>query len=210
MLKTDPYNDHANQYDRWFEENRSVYEAELRAVRSFIQENRRSLEIGVGTGRFAAPLGIRIGIEPAGNMRAIARQRRINVLGGIAEYLPFKDSSFALVVMITVVCFVSDIYKTFREASRVLSNDGSIVIGMIDRSSPLGQTYLKQKQKSLFFQQATFYSVEEILKIMKQTGFDNFSFRQTIFDDISKISGSETVRNGYGTGLFVVIRGKKQ
>lgn len=210
MLKTDPYQNHANQYDRWFEENRSVYDAELRAVRSFIPENRRILEIGVGTGRFAAPLGIRIGIEPAESMRTIARQRSINVLGGVAEYLPFKDSSFAVVVMITVVCFVSDIYKTFSEAFRVLSNDGSIVIGMIDRSSPHGQIYLKHKQNSLFYKQATFYSVDEMLKIMKQTGFDNFSFRQTIFGDILKISDSETVRTGYGTGLFVVIRGEKQ
>jgi ubiquinone/menaquinone biosynthesis C-methylase UbiE len=103
MLKTDPYQNHAKQYDRWFEEKRSVYEAELRAVRSFIPEDGRSLEIGVGTGRFAAPPGIQIGIEPAESMRIIAREREINVLGGLAEYLPFKDSSSELVVMITVV-----------------------------------------------------------------------------------------------------------
>ena len=210
MPKIDPYQNHANQYDKWFEDNQSVYEAELRAIKSFIPGNQYSLEIGVGTGRFAAPLGIRIGIEPAESMRTIARQRSINVLGGVAEYLPFKDSSFTLVVMITVVCFVNDICKTFSEAFRVLSNDGSIVIGMIDRSSPLGQIYLKHKQNSLFYKYATFYSVDEMLKIMKQTGFDNFSFRQTIFGDISKISESETVRTGYKTGLFVVIRGEKQ
>lgn len=210
MANTNPYSNNANHYDRWFDENRSVYEAELRAVKSFIPENPRGLEIGVGTGRFAARLRIRIGIEPVESMRIITQKRNITVLGGLAEYLPFKDSFFDLVMMVTVVCFVSDIYKTFREAFRVLSNDGSIVIGMIDRSSPLGRTYLKQKQKSLFYKQAAFYSVDEMLKIMKQTGFDNFSFRQTIFGDISKISDSETVRTGYGTGLFVVIRGEKQ
>jgi len=72
MLKAGPFQDHADQYDRWFEENQSIYEAELRAVRSFITDNRRSLEVGVGTGRFAVPLGIRIGIEPAESIRAIA------------------------------------------------------------------------------------------------------------------------------------------
>lgn len=58
MLKTDPYQKYANQYDKWFDENHQIYEAELRAVRSFISGNQFSLEIGVGTGRFAAPLGI--------------------------------------------------------------------------------------------------------------------------------------------------------
>jgi ubiquinone/menaquinone biosynthesis C-methylase UbiE len=57
----------------------------------------------VGTGRFAAPLGIRIGIDPAESMRKIARKRKIEVLGGVAEYLPFKDSSCELVLMITEI-----------------------------------------------------------------------------------------------------------
>ncbi|HOE17187.1 MAG TPA: class I SAM-dependent methyltransferase [Syntrophorhabdaceae bacterium] len=210
MLKTGPFQDHADQYDRWFKENRSVYEVELRTIRSFITDNRRSLEVGVGTGRFAAPLGIRIGIEPAESMRAIALKRKVNVLGAAAEHLPFKDSSFGLVMMITVVCFVNDIDRTFKEAFRVLSKDGSMVVGMMDRSGPLGLRYSERKQDSLFYGQATFYSVDEILEIMKRTGFNNFSFRQSIFGDISKTSGDEAVKAGYGTGSFVAIRGKKR
>ena len=177
---------------------------------SFVSGKRRILEVGVGTGRFAAPLGIRVGIEPASSMRRVAQRRGINVVGVVAEHLPFKHSSFELVVMITVVCFVKDIHKAFREAFRVLSDDGIIVVGIVDHGSPLGQKYLKDKQKSLFFRGATFYSVDEILKVMRQTGFDNSSFRQTVFGDVSKVSESETVRTRYGTGLFVVIRGEKQ
>lgn len=210
MLKTDPYQKYTNQYDKWFDENHHAYKAELRAVRSFISGNPCSLEIGVGTGRFAAPLGIRIGIEPAESMRKIARKREIEVLGGVAEYLPFKDSSFELVLMVTVICFVNDIYKTFKESFRVLSDSGSIVIGMIDWGSPLGQIYLNHKQDSLFYKQAIFYSVDELIEIMRRTGFDDFSFCQTIFNDISEISDNEIVRTGYGNGLFAVIHGKKK
>ncbi len=209
MYKISPYQNYAKQYDQWFDENRQVYEAELRAVRSFIPEKLCSLEIGAGTGRFAAPLGIQIGIEPVESMRKIAQQRGVDVLGGRAECLPFKDSSFELVLMVTVICFVNDIYKTFTESYRVLSDGGTIVIGMIDSGSPLGQTYLKHKQNSLFYKQATFYSVDQILEIMRETGFTDFSFRQTIFNDISGITDSEIVSTGYGKGLFAVIHGKK-
>jgi len=209
MYKISPYQNYAKQYDQWFDENRQVYEAELRAVRSFIPEKLCSLEIGAGTGRFAAPLGIQIGIEPVESMRKIAQQRGVDVLGGRAECLPFKDSSFELVLMVTVICFVNDIYKTFTESYRVLSDGGTIVIGMIDSGSPLGQTYLKHKQNSLFYKQATFYSVDQILEVMKKTGFNDFSFRQTIFNDISEITDNEIVSTGYGKGLFAVIHGKK-
>jgi len=209
MYKISPYQNYAKQYDQWFDENRQVYEAELRAVRSFIPEKLCSLEIGAGTGRFAAPLGIQIGIEPVESMRKIAQQRGVDVLGGRAECLPFKDSSFELVLMVTVICFVNDIYKTFTESYRVLSDGGTIVIGMIDSGSPLGQTYLKHKQNSLFYKQATFYSVDQILEIMRETGFTDFSFRQTIFNGISGITDSEIVSTGYGKGLFAVIHGKK-
>ncbi|EIM63149.1 LOW QUALITY PROTEIN: methylase involved in ubiquinone/menaquinone biosynthesis [Desulfobacter postgatei 2ac9] len=209
MYKISPYQNYAKQYDQWFDENRQVYEAELRAVRSFIPERLCGLEIGAGTGRFAAPLGIQIGIEPVESMRKIARQRGVDVLGGQAECLPFKDSSFELVLMVTVICFVNDIYKTFTESYRVLSDGGTIVIGMIDSGSPLGQTYLKHKQNSLFYKQATFYSVDQILEIMREAGFTDFSFRQTIFNDISGITDSEIVSTGYEKGLFAVIHGKK-
>jgi len=210
MYKISPYQNYAEQYDKWFDENRQVYQAELRAIRSFIPEKLRSLEIGVGTAIFAAPLGIRIGIEPVESMRKIAQKREVDVLEGTAEYLPFKNSSFELVLMVTVICFVNDIYKTFTESYRVLSADGTIIIGMIDSGSPLGQVYLKHKQNSLFYKQATFYSVDRILEIMRETGFTDFSFRQTIFNDISEITDSEIDSTGYGKGLFAVINGKKK
>jgi len=209
MCRVSPYQNYAKQYDKWFDENRQVYEAELKAVRSFIPKKLCSLEIGAGTGRFAAPLGIRIGIEPAESMRKIARQRGIDVFGGRAEYLPFKDSSFELVLMVTVICFVNDIYKTFKESFRVLSEGGSIVVGMIDKGSPPGQIYLNRKQNSLFYKQAKFYSVDEIVEIMRETGFDDFSFRQTVFKYLSEITDREIVSAGYGKGLFAVIHGKK-
>ncbi len=186
MLETDPYQNknNAKQYDKWFEKNRWAYNAELRAIRLlFTPTSQLGIEVGAGTGRFGFPLGIRIGVEPSRNMRELAQKRGIMVVGGVAEKLPFKDSVVEFVLMVTTICFVYDIYKTFKESFRVLAEGGNIIIGMIDSDSPIGQIYLKHKQDSLFFKQVTFYSVDKILKIMRQTGFYDFDFRQTIFQD---------------------------
>ena len=210
MPKTVPFQKYADRYEKWFEENHSVYEAELKAVKSLLSEGQYGMEIGVGTGRFAAPLGVKVGVEPSGHMRKFAQKRGIKVLGGVAEKLPFKSSIFKFVLMVTTVCFVDDIEKAFKEAYRVLSKGGHFIIGLVDRNSPLGQIYLKDQNNSLFYKEATFYSVDEVLEIMRQTGFNDFSFRQTIFRKLSETTNHETVKAGYGAGSFVVIRGRKK
>ncbi len=100
------------------------------------------MEIGVGTGRFAEPLGIKTGVEPSKRMREIAQRRGIQVLYGVAEELPFEDFRFDFVLMVTTVCFVDDIGKALLEAHRVLSDGGFLIIGFIDRNSIMGKIYL--------------------------------------------------------------------
>ena len=55
MPRISPFEKYAEQYERWFEKNRWVYEAELRAVKAMMPTVGIGLEIGVGTGRFAGP-----------------------------------------------------------------------------------------------------------------------------------------------------------
>ena len=168
------------------------------------------MEIGIGTGRFAEPLGIKIGVEPSGHMRNIARKRGITVLDGVAEKLPFKNSIFEFALMVTTVCFVDDIDRAFEEAFRVLIKGGYFIIGLVDRNSPVGQVYLRHQDKSVFYKEATFYSVEEVLEIMRSSGFEDFGFCQTIFGNLPEITEHENIKSGYGEGSFVAIRGKKR
>ena len=63
------------EYDAWFDRHLPVYESEIRAIKEYIPPSGKGLEIGLGTGRFAAPLGIQVGVEPAGAMARIARKR---------------------------------------------------------------------------------------------------------------------------------------
>ena len=64
MPKISPFEQYADQYEEWFEKNQWVYEAELRAVKAMIYAGGYAMETGVDTGRFAEPLGIKIGVEP--------------------------------------------------------------------------------------------------------------------------------------------------
>ena len=75
MPRISPFERHTEQYDEWFDKNRWVYEAELRAVKAMMPAGGRGLEIGIGTGRFADPLGIKGGVEPSKRMREFARKR---------------------------------------------------------------------------------------------------------------------------------------
>jgi SAM-dependent methyltransferase len=210
MPKILPFQRYTGQYEDWFSDHRWVYEAELRAVKALLPEGDRGLEVGVGTGRFAKPLGIKTGLEPSVRMREIARRRGIKVLAGVAENLPFGDGEFDLVLMVTTVCFLDDIHQAFQEAHRVLANDGFFIAGIVDRNSPIGQQYLKHQNESVFYKLATFFSVDEVVKIMRQSGFIDFRFRQTIFRSLSVTDDKEPVKLGYGEGSFVVVRGRKE
>lgn len=206
MAKITTFDEQAIEYDAWFEKHRDFYLAELEAVRSFIPANGSGVEIGVGTGRFAAPLGIHIGVEPAPRMAELARQRGIEVLEGIAEALPFSDGSFDFAVMVTVVCFLDDIAQAFREACRILKPNGILVIGFIDRESDLGRQYSLRKEQSRFYRDAIFYSVSELEALLAKAGFYDFAYRQTL---VPGETTDLTAREGHGSGGFVVIRARK-
>ena len=209
MARTKAFEEHPLQYEDWFERNRFAYESELQAIRGQLPETGKGLEIGVGSGRFAAPLGIKIGVEPARKMRDLARKRGIEAIGGIAEALPFAGFQFDFALMVTTQCFLDDVEVALKEACRVIKANGSLIIGFIDKNSPLGKLYLKYRNESIFYRIATFYSVDEVVYCLKKAGFRDFGFTQTIFQPLKEIRDIEHIKKGYGEGSFVVIRARK-
>jgi SAM-dependent methyltransferase len=203
------FNRRAEEYDRWFSENEHAYASELEAVRAFVPQDGAGVEIGVGTGRFAAPLGIRVGVEPAGGMAAIARSRGIEVRESRAEDLPFADGAFDFVLLVTVICFVEDAAAMFREAHRVLKPKGRIIVGFIDKDSPLGWEYEAKKASNEFYRGAKFYSDPQVLRLLRETGFGHVECRQTLYKPPGEMNSPEPVREGYGEGAFVVLSAVK-
>ncbi len=203
------FEESAQEYDDWFIRNEFAYQSELAAIKAFMPEEGRGLEIGVGTGRFAAPLGIEVGVEPAKAMAAIARKRGIKVLEAYAEELPLENGSFDFVLMVTVLCFLADPFRALREATRVLKPRGRLIIGMIDPDSPLGRAYEANKKKSRFYRQAKFHSLGQVLKWLEDLGYADLKTCQTIFQDSATVKAPQPVNEGHGEGVFAVIAGEK-
>jgi len=195
------------KYDRWYDKNRFAYLSELKAVSRVLPRSGEGLEIGVGTGRFAAPLGIEVGIDPARNMIAIARQRGVDARLGIGEHLEFGNSAFDYVAIIITICFVEDPQKVLKEANRALRKNGRIIIGIIDRNSFLGKFY--KSKRSIFYRKANFFSVGEIEDLLKATGFNRISHYQTILQLPDKMDSIQNPRRGFGKGGFVIISAQK-
>ena len=210
MPKTAPFESHVERYEDWFAKYPEAYAAELRAVRELVPENDRGIEIGAGTGRFSVPLGIKHGVEPSTQMAKTARRHNLQIVSGAAEDLPLGADQFDFALMVTTVCFLDDIQRAFQETHRILKPGGFLIEGFVDRTSPLGKLYLAHQHENVFYRDAIFYSVAEIVAAMQQAGFTDFDFRQTIFSNLSAITPDEAVTTGYGQGSFVVVRGRKK
>ncbi|MBN2323589.1 MAG: methyltransferase domain-containing protein [Spirochaetes bacterium] len=208
MPRTKPFDDYYNHYEEWFEDNRFAWLSELDAVRYFIPESGRGMEIGVGSGRFAAHLGIGVGVEPSEAMRKLARVRGIDVYDAVAESLPFGDGTFDFALMVTTICFVDDVRTSFTEARRVLKKGGRFIVGFVDRNSDLGRTYEIHKEENVFYRDATFYSTDDVIALLDECGFEKPQAVQTIFGDFRMLTRIEPFTKGYGRGGFVVVCAK--
>lgn len=195
------------EYDQWFDKHSFVYQSEILAIQQAIPKNKTGIEIGVGTGRFAEPLNIKSGVEPSENMARLAEQRGITVYRAYAENLPIDNASFDFVLMVTAVCFLSDIPKAFSEVYRILKPQGEIILAIVDKNSDLGKKYEKEKSENKFYKDAHFHSTQEITELLKQADFKSFSYRQTL----TKVSENkiEQPTQGFGKGSFVVIKATK-
>lgn len=198
---------HARKYEKWFKKNPKIFRSELEAVKTFLPGTGAGIEIGAGTGIFAEALGIKLGLEPSEKMAEIAAERGIKIIKGKAEKLPFKNESFDYALMITTICFTEDAQKAFDESYRILKPGGVFINAFLDADTKLGRFYRKNRNKSVFYGNANFYSAKQVIRMMKKAGFKNFRFVQTIFDLSNK--KTQRVLNGYGKGYFVVAKCEK-
>ena len=67
MSHKEIFDQNVAEYEKWYEDYPEVYQSELAAIREHftkLPENIRGIEVGLGTGRFALPLGIKEIIPP--------------------------------------------------------------------------------------------------------------------------------------------------
>jgi len=126
------FDQRAAEYARHRQVHPGVVE-ELLASGLFAPES-RVLEVGCGTGNYAAALtkatGCRVsGIDPSQRMLELASDAGPweSLVQGRAESLPFGDDSFDIVVSTDVIQHIGDRDAYFKEAARMLRPEGHIV-----------------------------------------------------------------------------------
>ena len=210
MQEANPFETHFAEYDAWFDRNINVYESELLAIRKVLPPPGDWVEIGVGSGRFASRLGIPVGIEPAEGIATLARERGITVIKGKAECLPLQDESVDAAFLITTLCFVDDVGRTFSEACRVLRAGGHAIVAFIPKDSRFGALYCSAAQEDRFFRHATLRTKRRVFDAIAAAGL-------TIERTVGTLTGSperandriEPPTEGQERGSFIVVRAAK-
>ena len=210
MTEANPFETHYTEYDAWYDRNAVAYESEVLAVRELLPPPGDWVEIGVGSGRFASRLGIPVGVEPAEGVATLARARGVRVVKGAAESLPLEDASIDAVFMITSLCFVDDMPRTFAEATRVLRSGGRAIVAFLPRDSRFGALYCTCGTEDRFFRRATLYTTRQVLDAIDAAGLFVERTVQTLTGDPARANERvEPPSEGHGQGSFVVVSALK-
>lgn len=170
--KTEFFDQNYMQYDKWYEDHPDEYEDQVEFIAGILPEG-NGVEIGVGTGRFAARLGIKNGVDISEGMVELARERGIDAILGDASNLPYRDREFDYSLNMVTICFLDDPLSSIREARRV----SRIVITVIlDRESPYVQELMERKDG--FYRYARFYNAGEIVELYLNAGFKEVTVKE--------------------------------
>jgi len=208
-----PFDILASAYDAWFEEEgKLIFDIEVRAFQEVLHTLPKPwLEVGVGSGRFAQALGIKTGIDPSVKLLEMAKRRGITGFLARGEEKFFDAETFGTVFLIVTLCFVNSPLAVMREAHRILKTEGKIVLGLVLRESPWGQFYSAKKEEGhRFYKQATFYSYQEVLELLKRCGFATGKVLSTLFQRPNEVIEMESPREDFypDAGFTIVVAGK--
>lgn len=223
-LDLSAFEEEAEDFDSWFENNKNVFESEFKAEKELMVNPENAVSIGVGSGLFASRLGIKYGVEPATGMAELSKEKGINAMKGVAEYVPLPDEQFDTVLMSTILSYVDDPQKAVDEAYRILKSGGNLVVSFLPKEGSYTMLYdlarllgKHDPERSpehpypiKFIKGSDWVSIDQVKKLMKNAGFVDFKYVQTLTKH-PKFTNEEIEEPvaGYKEGDYVVIRGEK-
>jgi ubiquinone/menaquinone biosynthesis C-methylase UbiE len=205
----------AERYDAWYDKpfGKSAFNLEKTCIASLCKNLKKPfLEVGVGTGRFAEGLGMQYGIDSSVGVLRFAKKRGTTTIRGKGEKLPFPDKCFGAVFIIVTLCFVDEPTKVLEETSRVLRDDGSLILGLILRESPWANFYMRKGSSgNIFYKAARFYSLNELKAMLQEANLKITETSSTIFKaPTEKPLRFENPRKGFHENAgFVTMKAEK-
>jgi len=223
-VNNEKFNQGAEDFEIWFKNNEKLFLSELKALEQMVTEPEKCVSIGIGNGLFAEKLGIKKGVEPSSGMAELARAKGIEVIEGRAESVPIEDESADQVLLGTILSYVDDKKKAVEEAYRILKDSGQVIISILPAESSFAMLYRLASIEGYylnkisprypypmdFLEGTDWISTEELINIMKETGFKDLKFMQTLTKH-PRYSDQEIEEplEGYKKGDYVVIKGVK-
>lgn len=209
-----PFDKFATEYDAWFDKDGSlIFFIEVQAFKILLPSLPSPwLEIGVGGGRFAQALGIETGIDPSIKLIQMARHRGIKAFQGRGEQRLYDRETMGTVFLIVTLCFLDSPLDVLKEANRILAPDGKVVLGLVLKESPWGRFYQQKKEEDhRFYKFATFYSRDEVVRLLTRAGFVTERTFSTLFQKPDDVRNMEIPREGYfsDAGFTIITAGKK-
>lgn len=155
-------------------------------VNRIIKANpKRILDVGCGTGnvliRLAANKNFNLyGLDISEKMIETAKKNLGDTAEfkvGDSEYIPWEDNFFDVIVCNASFHHYPNPEKVLFEMRRVLSNDGTLIIGDPTAPAlckPIINMLLKSSNKGDYY----IYSEKEIKKLLLKCGFETFDFKK--------------------------------
>ncbi len=203
------FEERADEYDGWFDNN-PIFASELAALKALqtpLPEPR--LEIGVGPGRFAAPLEARFGVDPALAPLQLARNRGVLPCQGAGEALPIKPGSLGTIFLLFTLCFVENPQAVLAECRQALRPGGILVIGTVPFDTPWGQGLdAKRRAGHPFYRDARFVDLATTLDWLTTAGFTLVESRSALLQPpVEKSEPGPSVAGIQAGAGFVVLVG---
>ncbi|MDA8056870.1 MAG: class I SAM-dependent methyltransferase [Actinomycetota bacterium] len=189
-----------------------LFDLELGCLRRLVPSGTGPrLEVGVGSGRFAAALGLEAGLDPARAPLRLAAGRAVAVVQGAGERLPFGDRTFGAVVLVVTLCFADDPAALLGEARRVLFPSGRLVTGVVPLdNSAWGRRYEAQGRAGhRFYRGARFLTLAEHRQMLITAGFTVTGACSTLTQAPSDDPVEEDAHDGAVAGAgFVALQAR--
>jgi ubiquinone/menaquinone biosynthesis C-methylase UbiE len=193
----DSFNKAAATYDEWYRTPLGEYalRAELNGLNALLPGKGQGAEVGAGTGIFAQYLKTAhrtiLCVDPAIEMQKKAQERGLQSVLGTAEAPPMKPRSLDFIYLVLALEFLHEPVKALASLRPLLKPRSSMTVVTINKESAWGTAYSRAgRQGDPIFRNATFYTLQDAVGFLEQSGYRFDTALGTLFHPPNAIPAS--------------------